>query len=91
MTTAQGLIFFITHLLKFYLRDSLPQNQKYIFSFLPVVLFINLDSFGVSCFEISSGDFCLGAPSPQKIHLKNSTVMSLSRNHDHVTQNDYLD
>ena len=33
-----------------------PQNQRYIFFLLPVVLFIILDSFGVSCpvLEISA-------------------------------------
>ena len=30
-------------------RDSSPQNKKYIFLLLPVVLFINLDRLGVSC------------------------------------------
>ena len=32
-----------------YQRGSSPKNQKYIFLFLPVVLLISLDSFGVSC------------------------------------------
>ena len=36
--------------------DSSPQNQKDIFFLLPIVLFISLDSFGVSCLvlEISA-------------------------------------
>ena len=76
------------------------KNKKYIFSLLPVVLIINLDHFGVSCLvlEISAVEISAfshnwtkcGAHRTKKyikkVHL-NSTVMSLSRNHDPVTQN----
>ena len=50
-----------------------PKIKKYIFFLLLVVLFISLDSFGVSCLvlEISAIELDI------EIHLKNSTVMPL--------------
>ena len=71
-------------------------HPKFISFLLPVVLFISLDSFGFG--DIGRRDFCLlsnimglnGALNvvltAPKIHLRNSTVMSLSRNT--VIQND---
>ena len=45
---------------KLHWKDSSPQNQNYIFSLLPVELFISLDCFGVSCLVLESHrDFSL--------------------------------
>ena len=84
--------------------DTHKHIQKYIFLFLPIVLYISLDCFGVSCLvlEISAERVEIPASNimglndtkwmwcslfTPKIHLKNSTVMSLPKNHDPVTQN----
>ena len=68
-------------------RDSSAKNPKYIF----IVLFIHLDRFGVSCrlLEIGCGDICLlsNIMEVDGTRLVVLAAMSLSRNHDPVTQN----
>lgn len=69
------------------------QNQKFKCYFFLAMLFIHLNCVSMSCkvLEILAVEICL--PSLEyngtkwlKIHSENSTVMSLSRNHDAVTQ-----
>lgn len=75
-----------------------PQNPKFTFFLFPAGLFAHLDCFSVSCrvLEIVMSAFSqmkwnkvalgFGCSKLQKMHLRNSTVMPLSRNHDLVTQ-----
>ena len=58
------------------------------FSLSPVELFISLDSFDVSCLvlEISTVEISAFSVNGALLVVKNSTVMSLSKNHDPVTQ-----